>query len=66
MIRNTDKTRINTQYVSFRQNTKENKKTREGVKSGVGRLERMKHSSGIKDQEDKSNGIEILISEDFD
>jgi hypothetical protein len=41
------------------------KKTREGDKSGVGHLERMKHTSGIKDREDKSRGIEILISEDF-
>ena len=39
--------------------------TREGVKSGVGHLERMKHGSGIKDRDDKSSGIEILMTEDF-
>jgi len=32
---------------------------RQGVKSGVGRLERMKRGSGIKDREDKSSSIEI-------
>ena len=37
------------------------KKTREENKSGVGLLERMKHSSGIKGREGKSSGIEILI-----
>ena len=37
----------------------------EGAKSGVGRLERMKHSSGIKGRDDKSSGIEILIAEAF-
>jgi hypothetical protein len=36
-----------------------------GAKSGVGLLERMKHGSGIKDREDKSRGIEILIVETF-
>jgi hypothetical protein len=25
----------------------------------------MKHDSGIKDQDDKSSGIEILMTEDF-
>jgi hypothetical protein len=38
------------------------KRTREGVKSGVGRLERMNHGSAIKDSDDKSRGIEILMS----
>jgi hypothetical protein len=37
--------------------------TREGTKSGVGRLELIKNSDGLKDREDKSRGIEILISE---
>jgi hypothetical protein len=40
-------------------------KTREGVKSVVGLLERMKHGGGIKDLDDKSRGMEILIVEDF-
>jgi hypothetical protein len=26
----------------------------------------MKHGSGIKDREDKSSGIEVLITESFD
>ncbi len=34
---------------------------RKGAKSGVGHLERMKRGSGIKDREDKSTSIEILI-----
>ena len=38
-------------------------KTREGAKSGTGRLERMKLGVGIKGREDKSSGIEILIAE---
>jgi hypothetical protein len=40
-------------------------KTREGVKSVVDLLERMKHGGGIKGLDDKSNGIKILISESF-
>jgi hypothetical protein len=40
-------------------------KTREGTKSVVGSLERMKHGNGIKDRDDKSNGIEILMVETF-
>jgi hypothetical protein len=40
-------------------------KNEEGAKSGVWRLERMKHGSGIKGREDKSSGIEILIAEAF-
>ena len=38
-------------------------KTREGDKSGVARLERMKHGSGIKDREDRSSGIEIRMTD---
>ena len=38
-------------------------KTREGAKSGVARLERMKHGSGIKGRDDKSNGIEIRMAD---
>jgi len=34
---------------------------REGVKSGVARLEPMKHGSGIKDRDDKSSGIDSLL-----
>ena len=28
-------------------------------------LERMKHGRGIKDRDDRSNGIEILMSDNF-
>jgi hypothetical protein len=41
------------------------KRTREGAKSGIGRLERMKRGHGIKDRDDKSNGIEILMVDTF-
>jgi hypothetical protein len=34
----------------------------EGV---VGHLERMKHGNDIKDRNDKSSGIEILMAETF-
>ena len=34
-------------------------------KSGVTRLERMTRGSGIKDRDDKSSGIEILMTEVF-
>ena len=34
-------------------------------KSGVEHLERIKHGSGIKDRDDKSSGIEILMTESF-
>jgi len=40
------------------------KRTREVAKSGMGRLERMKHG-GIKDQDERSTGIEILMTDDF-
>ena len=36
------------------------KRTREGAKSGVERLERMKRGSGIKARQERSSGIEIL------
>jgi hypothetical protein len=39
-------------------------KTREGAKSVGGLLERMKRN-GIKDRDNKSSGIEILIVEVF-
>jgi hypothetical protein len=39
--------------------------TREGAKSGIGRLERIKHGNGIKDGDDRSNGIEILMTDTF-
>ena len=42
---------------------KKGEKTREGTKSGVVRLERMKHGSGIKGRDDRSSGIEILIAD---
>ena len=41
------------------------RKTREGTKSGVESLERINRSNGIKGQDDKSSGIEILMTEDF-
>ena len=41
------------------------RKTREGAKSGVQRLERIKRGSGIKGRDDKSSGIEILMTEAF-
>jgi hypothetical protein len=34
-------------------------------RSGVTRLDHMKHGSGIKGRDDKSSGIEIHISEDL-
>ena len=37
----------------------------EGVKSGIGRLERMKHGNGIKGRDDRSRGIEILMTDVF-
>jgi hypothetical protein len=40
-------------------------KTREGAKSVVGLLERMKRGGGIKGLDDKSSGMEILMSEVF-
>ena len=40
-------------------------KNKEGSKSGVEHLERIKHGSGIKDRDDESSGIEILMSEVF-
>ena len=41
------------------------KRTREGAKSGVRRLEEMKHGSGIKSRDDKPRVIEMLMSETF-
>ena len=41
------------------------RKTREGDKSGVESLERINDGSGIKDRDDKSSGIEILMFEVF-
>ncbi len=37
--------------------------TREGARSGVTRLDHMKRGSGIKDRDDRSRGIEILIAD---
>ncbi len=39
--------------------------TREGAKSGVARLDLMKHGRGINDRDDKSNGIEIHMTDDL-
>jgi hypothetical protein len=41
------------------------KRTREGDKSGIGRLERMKRGNGIKDLDERSSGIEILMVDVF-
>ena len=38
---------------------------RQGVQSGMGRRERMKHGSGMKDRDERSRGIEILIGHAF-
>ena len=35
----------------------------EGSKSGIGSLEWMKYSNGNEDRTDKSNGIEILMTD---
>jgi hypothetical protein len=43
----------------------QNAGTREGVKSVVGLLERRKRGGGVKGLDDKSNGMEILMSEVF-
>jgi hypothetical protein len=40
-------------------------RTREGAKSGTGRVERMKRGNGIKGRDDRSNGIEILMSDTY-
>ena len=39
----------------------EGKRTREGAKKGIGRLERMKHGNGIKDRDGRSNGVCFLL-----
>jgi hypothetical protein len=49
----------------FLLDTTRREKDEGGAKSGVRHLERMKHGNGIKSREDKSNGIEILITEAF-
>jgi hypothetical protein len=41
------------------------KRTREGDKSGIGRLERMKRGNGIKGRDDRSRDIEILMTDTF-
>jgi len=38
---------------------------KDGAKSGVGRLDRMKRGSGMKGREDKSSGVEILMADAF-
>jgi hypothetical protein len=54
------------QKVKRKRNTEHGgKRTREGAKSGIGRLERMKHGDGIKGRDDRSSGIEILMSDTF-
>ena len=41
------------------------KSTKEGTRSGVDRRERMKRGSGIKDRDERSKGIEILMADAF-
>jgi len=41
------------------------KENKGGAKSGVGRLERMKRGNGIKDRDNRSSGIEILMTDTF-
>ena len=45
----------NTQHVA--ETDRGDKRTREGAKSGMGRLERMIHGSGIKGRDDTSSRI---------
>jgi hypothetical protein len=40
-------------------------RTREGTKSGVGHLDRMKYGNGINVRDDKSSGLEILMTDVF-
>ena len=54
---------MNTQHVPLRQNTEEKLSVREGIKSGVGRHERMKRDRGTNDRDERSRGIEIHISD---
>jgi hypothetical protein len=49
----------------FLLDTTRREKDEGGAKSGVRHLERMKHGNGIKSRKEKSNGIEILITEVF-
>ena len=37
----------------------------EGVRSGVGRRERMKRDSGMKDRDDRSRGMKIRMVDAF-
>jgi len=41
------------------------KRTKEEDKSGIGRLERMKLGNCIKGRDDRSSGMEILMSDAF-
>ena len=48
---------------SMKKSNRRGEKTREGARSGVTRLDRMKRGSGIKDRDDRSSGIEIRIAD---
>jgi hypothetical protein len=50
--------------VPLRQNAEE-KVQGMGLKSGVGRRERMKYGRGTQDREERSKGIEIHIGDSF-
>ena len=49
----------------YAKTTGRTQRTREGAKSVVGLLERMKCGRGIKDLDDESRGMEILMAEAF-
>ena len=52
-------------YILYTAFTMLGKSTREGVKRGVCRHERMKRERGMKGRDERTRGIEICISDDF-
>ena len=56
---------LNNNPSSTTQVERRGEKTREGVKGVVGLFKRMKSDKGIKDLDDKSSGMEILLTDDF-
>ncbi len=52
----------NSPHVPVRQISEEKIRGKD-LQSGVTRLDHMKHGSGIKDRDDRSNGIEIRLAE---
>ena len=53
--------KIDTQHVSFRQRVEE--KVRGKGREEMGRRERMKRGSGMKNREERSRGMETLITQ---